>query len=496
MKNNSDTFKKDVCQTSINMLAEKTKAYLKSKFNIDHVWIPDQDRRYQIKTSADGCVDVVLFGGFLKSFISSGNWPDFKYRFWVVSNCVRDVLVKLLFIEVEHISVIPRYELFPIQKQLRPNTFAQARCSEAFDLVFSGRVSPTKNIEAVVWLSYFLQTQYNIKARLILIGDFDNMYSADRGMQEHLSYENQIKNLIQSLNWKVEPVLMAKLGAEEWLEQKFNSPILINLSTFVSEDFDVSLAQAQQQGWPSLITNWGGHRDQTTSNAEIIPWQFVGRSDESKEVIELKAEFLAKYLINQSDEVSKESNLINDLNCPLPVSKQELDTFRRKFLSKLGPEAYLNDKEGLAAFAETKSGSRFFADYRNIFGQQTIENKNVVAVLINDLNRTKNKLCNEINGNVTKIKQEILASGNTALLISIREALWPDNLVAILQSKTIYFSFFTQELTPVLKALLFAGEASIKIIIYIQKSCQPDIHKELVNLSCDEKRIILIETKG
>lgn len=489
MKINPKDTSTDICITSIAMLDTKIKRLLSHKLNTETFWIPDHEQNFPINTDSATPVDVVLLGGFLTSFFTTGSWPDLKYRLWVVSSAVRDILVSLLQIDDKYISVLPRYELFRTAQAARFYEIGQ----DSFDLVYAGRISSVKNIEAAIWLVNFLQMQHNVQVKLVLVGDFDNMSAADRGRWENLSYQSEIKNLIKSLSWKLEPEFIAKMGSEEWHQQNFKNPVLINLSTFMCEDYSVSLAQAQQQGWPCIITDWGGHRDQAMNNALTVPWQLIGRSDEPKSVIELKSEILARYIMkHQNTTRHRIQDAQADVTAPQPIDVTELDKARRKVLSKLGPEAYLIEKEGLAAFADTDSGRRFFAKYRTLMGESKITVKNLSVVLINDLNATKNILSGEILESISKIKKSII-SDDATLLISARDALMADNLAAILQCNKIYFSFFTNEVFAILKNILLITNNSVEIIIYLQDSSTTELGQKLTGLSKKNSKITLIK---
>lgn len=489
MKVNPKDISTDLCITSIEMLDAKIKSLLSRKLNTEFFWIPDREHSFPIKVDSSALVDVVLLGGFLTSFFTTGNWPDLKYRLWVVSNAVKNVLISLLQINDKYISVLPRYELFQTEYAARFYEIKQ----DSFDLIYAGRISPVKNIEATIWLVNFLQMQHNVQVKLVLIGDFDNMFAADRGRWEKLSYQSEIKNLIKSLSWKLKPKFIAKMGSEEWHRQNFKNPVLINLSTFMCEDYNVSLAQAQQQGWPSIITNWGGHRDQIMNNALMIPWQLIGRSDESKSVIKLKSEILARYIMtHQNTTYNRIQDAQGEVRAPQPIDIMELDKARRKVLSKLGPEAYLIEKEGLAAFADTDSGRRFFAKYRMLMGESKIAVKNLSVILVNDLNTTKNALSREIRDSISKIKKAV-NSDDTIFLISARDVLMADNLTAILQCNKIYFSFFTNEAFAILKNILLITNNSVEIKIYLQDSSPPELEQELTDLSNKNSKITLIK---
>src|SRR5262249_55975023 len=148
------------------------------------------------------------------------------------------------------IGVIPRYELFPAAKEQR----AFPRAGAPFTLVFGGRISPSKNVETLLETVSYLQTAHEVSVRLALFGRFDEA-------PEVRDYRARIRRLIKTTPFTDRPRLVEGLGPDQWYRGSFETPILVSLSTFLSEDFGVSVAQAQARGWPCLLSDWGGHRD-------------------------------------------------------------------------------------------------------------------------------------------------------------------------------------------------------------------------------------------
>lgn len=489
MKINPQERTQDLCHTSIGILDEKIRKYLYEKHGTDSIWIPDANDFYPEKNLKDS-IDVVLLGGFLKSFFCTGNWPRSKYRIWVVSESVKNILVNLLGFQKNQVAVIPRYELFQLSKKQRPLKIEK----KSFDLVYAGRISPSKNIECLIYLVHYLQTAHKVSVKLSLFGDFDNMFSADRGRWEKSSYEKKIKNLIKRLKWKSKPTLMPKMPPQQWPKRKYQNPTLINLSTFLSEDFDVSLAQVQELGWPSLITNWGGHRDQQANNAFLMPWQLIGRSDESENVISEKAKFLAEYIVKKINTKSDDSlkKILNEQDVPAPINTEGLDALRRDVLEKIGTESRTIENDGLSLFADTESGQKFFASYRNIFGRQDGRKDKFTAILINDLNKEKSRICQDIRSNYKKIISSIHQE-STPVLLSIKDAVKADNITTLLLSEKIYFSFLNEAALPVLKTILFAADKETQIIVCLQRDCSEKLKNELNNICKLEQRVVVVK---
>ena len=319
--------KEDLCKTSIDILIAKCTEWFHRQEISGTLWFADSSQPFPYQN--DETLNIVLFGGFLKRFLESGNWDFSNAKFWVLSHSVRDVLSQLLGLGYDHIGVIPRYELFPVNPVL--NTFPSLQETTTF--VFAGRISNVKNIKMLLETVSSLQTNQNCPVQLALIGNYDNQIHLDQGRFDHVDYQSDIENLIQKLPWKVPPSLHAKVGSEQWPRMSFKNPIYVNLSTFMCEDFDVSTAQAQSLGWPCLVSDWGGHQEVIGSNVIKVPPSSIAHDHEPNEVRQIKATALAKSLCDsflQKTQRVSGPGLIN----PQALSQGELDSCRRSFISK------------------------------------------------------------------------------------------------------------------------------------------------------------------
>lgn len=448
----------DICHTSISLLKEKATKYLEQQFAISSIWIPDEDTRYVDSTPTQ---DVLLMGGFLQRFLETGNWPDTAYRFWVCSNSTKSVMTKLLSFMDDEISVLPRYNLFA--KGLEKN-FQK----EKINLVYAGRLSPSKNIECLLRTVCYLQNKYNLPVELHIFGDFDNFTSPDRGRWEPFSYQEHIELVCATLKWKAKPHFYGRQKPLEWINTPIENPVYINFSTFIFEDFNVALAQTQEHGWPYILSHWGGFQDQTLTNGVFIPWKMIARTDESKALIDLKSEVLADYLYSSLTQL-KTTNLsdtpTDTASCVLPkaITHVRLDKLRRKFLTSLGAESYLLTKENLANFADTPSGKKFFSQYRLLFGGNDPEN--AIRIVINDFNSSNDP----INQHIIKTSRAIslnISHPQTVVFVPTRELSWPENFLSLAHDREIHFSFNH----PNLNHLIDFTKATVS------KNCSVTIH--------------------
>lgn len=445
----------DICQPSMSLIKERAGNYLQEKFEISSLWVPDEDTQYLPYAPIQ---DVLLMGGFLNRFIETGNWTDTKYRLWVCSRAAKAVLTQLLGFCDSEISVLPRYKLFPkgLPKQI---SLAQ----KEINFVYAGRISPSKNIECLLRTVCDLQNRYDLVINLHMFGGFDNFVSPDRGRWEPFSYEDRIRSVTEQLPWRIKPIFHGRTNTQEWTQANIDNPLYINFSTFIFEDFSVALAQAQEQGWPFVVSNWGGFQDQQQQNGIMIPWQMIGRTDENSDLIQLKSEVLSKYLHFHLSQKAFSTNHcideIEDSTSPITVDTNRLDSLRRRFLSSLGPDSYLLTKENLDYFADTKSGRTFFSKYRLFFGAKTTGDS--FRIIINDFNKK--------NTGIIKKSTEISLSSPCAqpiIFTPSRELPWPENLFSLSQDSEIHFSFNHPDLKNLIDFTKLNISKNCKLVIH------------------------------
>ena len=226
----------------------------------------------------DSLVELVLYSDGRDRIQDLHLLPsNLKYRYWVLSRYSKNVLLKKSGLKPAHIHVIPRYELFPIKKPMTRLT----NKNKPLKLIYSGRTDCLgKNFHLACALASEIQAQW--KARV----------------EFHVCGPNLMPNLVASellkYKWKTEPKLWNDLG-RKWIN-KFKTGTLINLSTFLGEDFGVSVAQAQQKGFSLIISDWGGHKDVIGANVIKISVRAINKANSERKIREqgkiLSKEFL------------------------------------------------------------------------------------------------------------------------------------------------------------------------------------------------------------
>jgi glycosyltransferase involved in cell wall biosynthesis len=334
--------------TSIEILTDSIENYFKRhpELNSQQRFYPENPRSVLAKKSSEK-IDVILFGNAFKSLMNSGMWPLVDLRLWCLSHRFKKY-ISALFPEIR-VQVIPRRELFPVSK----NITHIHDWKSPFDLVFAGRISAQKNIEALIYTTFFLQRKA-VPCTLHLMGDFDDHYHEHLGRRRFSHYKDRIHTLISSLTWEYPPVIHSKRGVNDWVNHPFNNPVAVSFSTFFCEDFGVSLAQANQRGWPIICTDFGGHADIESENILKIPSSI--HSHLPLNVIEALSFKMAELLYDEKFQQVKVSSDFKVQNL-LFSSIETLDKARRLLALKLGEDANTVALEELSTFADSSSGS-------------------------------------------------------------------------------------------------------------------------------------------
>jgi glycosyltransferase involved in cell wall biosynthesis len=457
----------DLCQPSIDILRDRCIDWFKRKGIGGPVHFPDRDELLFGEETRE-IVNVVFFGSFLKRFLESANWTPRKYRFWVLCESTRDVLTQLMGVPARQVGVIPRYELYPTGALHRE--FPKA--GEPFTLVFAGRISPTKNIEALVRTVSFLQTDHHIPVRLALFGRFDNELHVDRNpppdAEVFSDYEARIRDTIADCEWNEKPRLIQDCGPEEWYRRKLENPVLISLSTFLGEDFGVSIAQAQGLGWPCLLSDWGAHREVRGPGVRRVPASLIA-AHETRELVRLKSQQLARVIRGMMDDAgpfraSAEFPVVAKRpRLPQPIRISELDSIRRDLVDQLGRNAHLICRGEIYQVDCTPAGVIFFSKYRQLFSGPAPAPECVV--LVNNFNQAGNPLLAHIPLASRLILEGANERGLTVTYVVAKEIFQMDTLSQILPAKKIILPFFTEDMLPMalfLKKTLAPG-ASISV---------------------------------
>ncbi len=203
----------------------------------------------------DEVANVVLFGDGLIALGSVLNWPSTKrYRLWALSTANACLIERTFDLPPQSVGVVPRYRLFPREKPEVQFDLTK----QDFSLIVASRASEAKNFETTLKVMAAIQRSSRHKITCYVCGP----------MQEY-DLNTQVRPMVDQIQWVTRPQILGDLG-QNWFQFPFENPVLINLSTFIGEDFGVSVAQAQVGGWPLIVTKWGAHKDLLGRNLIFI----------------------------------------------------------------------------------------------------------------------------------------------------------------------------------------------------------------------------------
>ena len=415
------------CLTSMSILVKKITS-LHFSDQSQNTWFPDVPNSLSIHNK-DHPLNIIFFGSFFTRLLESGLWNHDHYKLFVLSTAIKEVMVKIFKFPPKKISVIPRYSLFPclpIKKIILP---------KEFDLIFAGRLSATKNLEGLLLLVSFLQTEFMLDVNLHLFGDFDDEYHENLGRRIHSGYRHQIESLINDLPFSKKPYLYGRVESDEWISQNFHYPVFISLSTYMCEDYGVSVAQAQQAGWPCILSHWGGHIDVTRGARLFIQPELIPHSNEPFIVQKFKAKRMAKNLFSQIkhghwliDSNMSENNFGTN---PQKISNDEVTSYIRHFSKSIKMECISVLRGGISIFADSKYGLSFFNDYEEKFSIQDVQFD--IAVIIYDMDDVKSKL--------NYIELEKLSRDKNVCFLSSKKLFQKRNLNKLITTNIIYANF-------------------------------------------------------
>lgn len=317
----SSSLLKDYSGKSMNILAEKVRKIFAEKLPQEKMWMTDI---YEWPDQQSEDMNVVIFGDFFRKFLETGNWTHDNYKFWCLGKPAKNFLVNLAGFREEEVSVIPRHLLFQTREGQKP--------TKDMHLVYAGRLTPSKRILTQLWTVFYLQTKWNQNVKFSFFGDFILEEKFCSCPSEN-PYKEHVFKLLNDLDWKHQPEFGGLVLKHEWIGQNYRHPVFFSLSTLPFEDFSVSIAEAQEAGWPCIVTNWGAQKDLSGTTIKI-PLHLLQSLGETHESAQKDGEVLADYIAKKEFQTSPYTQ--TEFTAPTSVSMAELDQRRRAFLAKWG----------------------------------------------------------------------------------------------------------------------------------------------------------------
>jgi hypothetical protein len=330
--------------------------------------------------SLDQALQFVMFGDLIRKFFQTGNLVHSSVKFYQIGSCHQEVFNKLLLKrdDLQGSQLISRYDLFP---RLKAYDFD---LEKEMNFIYAGRLSYQKNLPFLLYfLSACIKEGLNIKAHLY--GEYDNQFHEHLGRRNCPPLKQVLEKIIEEEELKDKVFFRGHVDSNAWPETSVDQPVAVSMSTFVGEDFGVSLAQAQQKGWPILCSNFGGHQDIEGEAVSFIPAWWVGNSHLPLAVQKVLAEKVASEFSKLGFTDIKKELLEEDLTLSLTLN--ELDEARRKLSLELGHSSQWLNLEGLDVFADLDRGATFLRSVFDLLEGPKKETAKEVSIIFSEAER-------------------------------------------------------------------------------------------------------------
>lgn len=376
----------DFCSTSIDMLRERIRKVLEGREDISgQLFFPDSGKEANAKwEELDSPLNVFLFGDLLRKFFQTGNYVHNEFHFFQLSSPFQAVFHQLLLKKEQfnRSELLSRYELFP---QSRAYDFGMEK---EMNLIYAGRLSYQKNIP---FLLYFVKAcaDLGLGIKAHLYGNYDNQFHEHLGRRNIRPLEDVLKHILEEEELRDIIFFRGQVDSKAWPETSVDQPIATSMSTFIGEDFGVSLAQAQEKGWPILCSEFGGHKDIYGESVCFLPSSWIGHSHLPLGIQKILAKKLADNFIkfgflNIKENVKESKFSGEEIRL---VSLKELDEGRRSLALELGMASQWLNLEGLDVFSDLKEGCKFIRSYLDILETSKKEGTQEVCFIFSEKER-------------------------------------------------------------------------------------------------------------
>jgi len=143
---------------------------------------------------------------------------------------------------------------YPVESELK-----KTNNNDSIQLVYAGRITPQKNINKL--LKVFIKASKIKKGmNLSIAGEFHSRtYPFYGSGEDNKDYKEEFFKLVKSSNGLI--TYHGNLCQNDLAELFSESSHLINISTYMDEDFSIVAAQAMSCGLKIITTQWGGLKD-------------------------------------------------------------------------------------------------------------------------------------------------------------------------------------------------------------------------------------------
>ena len=350
-------------ETSINILKQRIDQWAKVKQLDSYLYI--DSRNLPELSLINKFNTAIIFGDFLASFLFLIEKNAKIKTVYVLCQKAKLILESLELKSKIKIEVINRYDLFP---KTNPEKDFPDIFNDEVSLTYSGRITQSKNI--IVFLNFAHQLQLiNPQIKVKIFGEFDDFLNIDFNRKDLIySYQQLVEDYIKKLEWVSEPTLIHGLSEKEWVLKLDDKDLLVNFSTYWMDDFSVSVAQAQELGFPILCLDIGGLSDISGKNIITLPAYLLNSEhvNNSFELDSVKAKNCIEYIRNYKEyKASKVES---------PEEKVKPPLFKSIKLNQVYD--YIN----------TYDGKSFFKNYFKTWYQSNVEARKILFLVSSEQN--------------------------------------------------------------------------------------------------------------
>lgn len=340
------------CHNSLEWIANYThKILFENGVNVKHLWLSDNNEDCFSKKIPDNeVIDILFTGSFFLRLLELPNWKIKEMRLWTLCPDIQQFVSEVFKIPKESIGLIPHPTLPEVgeNKELR-------------HLVYAGRLSWGKNIEALLALVSYLQHHTHPELELTLYGTTSHLPEESWGRITDEQFD--LNTLIECYPWKKKPTL--KGNDPKWFEKIDDQAHYISLSTSMYEDFALSPSEAGLHKTPLILSGWGGHKYK--EGARLLSSNLIFKSFEPQWVKKEKTRLLTNELLSDSNKKGEAFSFSKAIN----LKHADISPQVMSFIHKNSPEILLCFREGLETFADTFKGRNFFYLYAKYFSSLT-----------------------------------------------------------------------------------------------------------------------------
>jgi hypothetical protein len=255
-------------------------------------------------------IDVVLFGDAAYALCFTQWWPrDKKFRLWVLNQKLKAGLQHIFHFQDDEIGVIPREEL--LKRKRTPFSFP---LNSHVNLIYSARKTKSKNFELSCFVAYELQ-KLCFRHDLTFI-----IYSLNRTPEE-LAFRMPVND------WFKRPILAGDKGSN-WADSAPARSVYINLSVDPLDDFSVSCAEAQEKGWPLILSERGPYLEVQKNSLILIPLELL-KPKRKKVAMRKQARDIAEYIVSHWSQFISLHPDKKRTRRPIPISSEFLNRKER-----------------------------------------------------------------------------------------------------------------------------------------------------------------------